>query len=105
MNHFKLKFRQSGGIAGLIRGCDIDSANLPEADANEIKSLLILIHNKSRNLASDRPNDTRDGFEYDLSISIDGKSTSYHFGANEVDESLRPLLKYLKLHSLPQKLE
>ena len=35
----KIQFRQSGGVAGLMRGCDLDTTKLSKSEAEQLKRL------------------------------------------------------------------
>ncbi len=102
-DYFKLKFRQSGGIAGLIRGCDIDSAMLPKAEADELRKLIDHIDQDVSDLIPFTA--IRDGFDFELTITRGGKTSTYYFTSGMIAEPIKPLLKFLVHRSVPQKLE
>jgi emfourin len=95
---FKLSFRQSGGIGGLIRGCDLDSATLDATEANELSALLSQSGLDALR-ASQRPHP--DAIEYWISITDEAGTRERVFGGADMTPQLRPLLRYLQSRSHP----
>src|SRR5260370_17440432 len=60
----KVRFRQSGGFAGLIRGCELDSAELPDREAAELNQLLRQPPSEPRHSTEA----ARDLTQYELSV-------------------------------------
>ena len=108
----KIKFSQSGGVAGLNLSSEIDTEALPEAEAAEIEnlvkvggvlkskrieigSLLKFKITLSRILACDI---------IGYSISVESSEITYHASFDDVTipEGGRPLLDYLKHRARPE---
>lgn len=97
----KVKFRQSGGVAGLLKGCDLDSSVLSQADAEELRKLLA----EGLPIPDASSENLRDAAEYELAVTIDGQSKNYRFATGTVAERVKPLLKFLRQRSTPQKID
>jgi hypothetical protein len=97
----KISFVQSGGIAGLTSGCEIDTTSLPSAEAAEIESLV-----KRSGVLKSKFTLLRvaacDILGY--SISVESSELTYHVGFDDltIPEGGRPLLNYLKSRARPQ---
>ncbi len=66
----KVRFRQSGGFAGLVLGCDLDTSTLPPAEAQELTRLV-----KQANLEkiqTRRSEKARDLQNYEVAVEGDG---------------------------------
>lgn len=95
----QIKFRQSGGYAGLIRGCDINSDSLSVGEAAELQSLveqsgILNLKSKQTAKAADLIGyeitlETRDGIHQ---VSVDDLS---------LPERAIPLLDYLQKRARP----
>lgn len=97
----KIKFCQSGGIAGRTFRCEIDTKALPPAEAAEIENLVRITGVlKSRFTLSKIV--ACDIFGY--SISVESNELTYHVGFNDltVPEGSRPLLNCLKKYARRQ---
>ena len=98
----KITFRQSGGYAGLIKGCELDTDELPANEATAIKGWVkssgILVLKSAHSKAA------RDVFNY--SIAIETSEGAHHVEVDDttVPESLRPLLNYLRKRAEPRPL-
>ncbi len=91
----KIKFRQSGGVAGVTSSCEIDTQALPAAEAAEIENLVIICGVlKSKIRLSGIV--ACDIFGY--SISVESKEITYHVSFDDftIPEGGRPSLDYLK---------
>jgi hypothetical protein len=104
----KIRFRQSGGFAGLIHSCSIDTGELSLAQAAEIENLVktsgVLAAKIPfwRKIVSWQRIVARDLFYYSISIESSEGTYRVEFDDSNVPEGSRPLLKYLKNHARPQ---
>jgi len=88
-------FRQTGGIAGVRRGCLLDTSAMGEIEAHRLIELVqgagILKRKSTKQLGS-----AQDVFEYLIRIT-DGRLTcSAHFDDTTLPDSYRDLLKLLQ---------
>ncbi len=105
----KIKFRQSGGMAGLTQGCEIDTQALPATEAAEIKNLVkntgvLKSQSPLRRLVVRDALVACDIFYY--SISVESHEITYlvRFSDFTIPENGRLLLDYLKKQARPQAL-
>jgi len=93
----KISFYQSGGVAGLTFGCEIDTRSLPGAEAAEIENLVKISGVLKRKLTLSRIV-ACDIFSY--RISVKSSELTYHatFDDFTIPEGGRPLVDYLKKH-------
>ncbi|MDJ0599394.1 MAG: hypothetical protein QNJ37_11200 [Crocosphaera sp.] len=98
----KITFRQSGGFAGLIRGCTIDTANLSESEAAQLESLI-----KQSNIleaTSQLTSQARDLGQYQVIVETEKGTVQVSFDDMTVPETAQTLLQYLQELSKPQPL-
>jgi hypothetical protein len=96
----RVKFVQSGGVVGAMRGCDLDSARLAPSDARELESL---VH--SSGLAESGEFLTpaaRDLRQYEIQIANDSVNISVTFDDETLPEHARPLVSFLRRNAKPQ---
>lgn len=93
----KIKFRQSGGYAGLRLGCDLDTKFLSPEEATQLESLV----EKSGILRSQsaRSENTADQINYEITIETDRGICQRTFDDLTLPESVLPLLDYLQSHA------
>ena len=96
----RVRFQQSGGYAGLIRGCELDTESLPPEEARVLRSLV----NKSNIKGSKRyiTRDARDLRTYSITIEKDQESNSISFDDMSVPKEVRELLGFLESRAKPQ---
>jgi hypothetical protein len=90
----KVRFRQSGGFAGLVLGCDLDTSTLPPAEAQELTRLV-----KQANLEKiqlRRSEKARDLQNYEVAVEGDGITAKATFDDMSVDANVEPLLDFLR---------
>jgi hypothetical protein len=90
----KVRFRQSGGFAGLVLGCDLDTSTLPPAEAQELTRLV-----KQANLEkiqTRRSEKARDLQNYEVAVEGDGITAKATFDDMSVDANVEPLLDFLR---------
>lgn len=95
-----VRFDQSGGYAGLLKGCEIDTTALPPEKAKEIEQLVkASAISASGEFLSDSSRDLR---QYEITIEDGASKTSVIFDDESLPQSARPLIGYLKKCSRPK---
>lgn len=97
--HMKIKFRQSGGYAGLRMGCELDTNVLSIDEAAQLESLV-----KTSGILkakSDRSENTADLINYEITIETKEGTHQVTFDDLTLPESVVPLLDYLQSHAKP----
>ena len=96
----RVSFRQSGGFAGLVRGCELETAAMPAGDADLLSSLV------KGCLDGEAPaedeGEARDEIFYEIVIEGEGIPRRLAFTDRGVPPSTRPLLEFLSERSAPQ---
>jgi hypothetical protein len=98
----KIRFRQTGGFAGLVRGCDLDAAALPRAEADELARLLA-----AASLDTVKPGRARgaDRQQYDVAVEREGEATlEVRFDDGALSDELAALVAFLRKRSKPMPL-
>lgn len=93
----KLRFQQSGGFAGLVRGCEIKTADLPPA-----LGLLVAELQKSGLPKGGGSSAMRDGMMCELWLEEPKHPVKFTLQDGAVPEKLEPLLEFLRSRSKPQ---
>jgi hypothetical protein len=98
-----VQFMQSGGFAGLLKGCDVDTTDLPPEQANELRELVEASKiSASGEFVSDS---SRDLHQYEITIEDETSKISAIFDDQTLPPSAKPLVGYLKKCSQPKALE
>ncbi|HEV8411405.1 MAG TPA: protealysin inhibitor emfourin [Gemmatimonadaceae bacterium] len=96
----RVKFLQSGGVVGAVRGCDLDTALLAPNDARELESLVrasgITASNDVRAPAA------RDLRLYEIRVESDTVNATVTFDDETLPEQARPLVSFLRRNAKPQ---
>jgi hypothetical protein len=90
----KIRFRQTGGFAGLVLGCDLDTSTLAPAEAQELTRLV-----KQANLEkiqTRRSEKARDLQNYEIAVEGDGPTAKAAFDDMSIDAKVGPLLEFLR---------
>lgn len=97
--HMKIKFRQSGGYAGLRLGCDLDNKSLSSDEATQLESLV----NTSGILQahSGRSENAADLINYEITIETNQGTHQVTFDDLTLPENVLPLLDYLQSQAKP----
>lgn len=99
----KVSFVQSGGYAGLIRGCELNTGLLDPQAARELERLVASSGiSASGEFLSESGRDLR---QYELTIEKADRKISVTFDDETAPRSVRPLLSYLNKRSRPKALE
>ncbi len=92
----RLTYRQSGGFAGTEFRCELDTANLQEAEALALASFV----DQARIEQIGKPNPlAHDAVRYEITIEDDGHVTEVTFDDWTLPQSLLPLITYLQRRS------
>jgi hypothetical protein len=95
----KVKFSQSGGYAGLRRGCELDTNSLPADQAAKLQSLVEqsgILEAKSGHAPH-----ARDLFNYDITVETTQGDRTVSFDDLSLPEGVEPLLEYLQSCAKP----
>ena len=90
----KIQFRQSGGYAGLMMGCEINTDFLPPEEAARLESLVkqsSILQAKSVSMSQ-----ARDLLNYELTIETSEGVHKVSFDDMSLPRSIEPLLDYLQ---------
>lgn len=98
----KLRFDQTGGYAGLVKGCEIDTSTLPPEAAIEVERLVEKSALSSGEFLS---KSSRDLHQYELTIEDGSSTTSVVLDDENVPPSAKPLIGYLKKCAKPKPLD
>lgn len=95
----KIKFTQSGGYVGTVRGCEFDTSTIPP----DVKAELERLVEESGLLASQTALDdkARDLQQYDLTIEDGERKVQVTFDDATLPETAKPLIGFLKKHARP----
>ncbi|WP_339377709.1 protealysin inhibitor emfourin [Merismopedia glauca] len=95
----KIKFRQSGGYAGLRIGCELDTNLLPPEEATKLQSLVE--QSDIFPTKSDRSENTADLINYEITIETKEGTHQVTFDDLTLPENIIPLLDYLQDRAKP----
>jgi Emfourin len=96
----KVAFLQSGGFAGLLRGCELDTAELPAAEAVKLRAMVEASGLRAGKSAP--PPGARDLIGYEIRIETDDGELTAAFDDASVPAEAEPLLAYLRKRSTPR---
>ena len=97
----KISFVQSGGFAGIIRGCDLDTEQL---DKKEAKKLLDMVQSSGvRTVGLKRSKPRPDVIQYRLTFLDESGEQEIVFDDMSVSDQVYPLVEYLQRLSKPRK--
>jgi hypothetical protein len=98
----KIRYREAGGFTGLSRGVDIDTASLPEDEAQRVLSLV----ERAGLVSQDEPapGDARDLRGYELVIEVEARLTVVRFDDATAPPTADELLAYLQGRARPMPL-
>jgi Emfourin len=91
----KIRFRQSGGFAGLVRGCDVEANVLDVADRAALER-----HARS-GPTTGAPSEARDQIVYEIDMETDAGVRRLEFDEASVPKDLAPVVKALAERSKP----
>ena len=93
-----LRFRQSGGFAGLVRGCEAAPGELADA---ERRALERYAQERTAGAAPARNSGARDLIVYEIEIETDSGAARLAFDESSVPEDLVSLVERLQTRSRP----
>lgn len=96
----KVTYHQSGGFAGLTKACQLDSEQMPEAEATTLQAL-VEQSNLTEKLSSHSPK-ARDVHRYDVTIDSDGQTRRLSVDDHTLSENIRPLIRFLQRYATIQ---
>jgi hypothetical protein len=94
----RIVFRQAGGFAGLIRGVELDSEELPPDQRRALEAFLG--SSKPEGLAAHSPA-TRDALTYRLRIERPSGSVAFAFDEPNLPPELESLVDFLQSRLRP----
>jgi len=95
----KIRYVQSGGFAGLIRGCSLDAATLAPAAAAVMKRLIKAA--PLHKLKTIRTQGAADLLLHDFAIETDAGTFHLSFDELTLPKALKPLVAFLARRSKP----
>ena len=99
----KIRYREAGGITGLSRGCDIDTAALPPEEARRLEGLVGGAGLKETRAQG--PEGARDLLGYEIVVEDEESRTVLRFDDATVPPGADELLAYLQTRARPVRLE
>jgi hypothetical protein len=96
----KISFRQSGGFAGLFKGCDLDTEQMPAHEAATLESLVE--QSRLPDSITEHTPQARDIGHYVITIDAGGHVRRASVDDQTLPESARPLLRFLLQRAKPQ---
>ena len=91
----KIRFRQSGGFAGLVRGCDVEFDELDVADRGALE------RHAGSSPTRVAPSKARDQIIYEIEMETDAGVRRLEFDEANVPNDLAPLVQALAKRSKP----
>lgn len=98
----KVRFRQTGGFAGLSRGCELDDATLPRPEAANLRRLVE--RSQIQDGQATGPEGARDLTTYEITVETDDGVRTAAFDDLTIPKQLQPLMDYLQRRATPQPL-
>jgi hypothetical protein len=95
----RIRYREAGGIAGLSRGCDIDTRSLPEEEASRVA--LLVERAGLEEARTEGPKEARDLMGYEILIEHERNQTVVRFDDASVPAAAEDLLAYLQGRARP----
>ncbi|MEB3358035.1 MAG: protealysin inhibitor emfourin [Synechococcales bacterium] len=89
----KIRFRQTGGFAGLSQSAELDTSQLPPTEATQIEQLV-----DQASFWEMRPPQRQifpDQEQYSVTIESEGRSRTLHMGRSKIPPALKPLIDRL----------
>lgn len=97
----KVRFRQTGGFGGLVRGCDLDTDAMPRTEANQ---LVRLVRQANIQEAGERRHPRgRDLLVYEIVLEEGGRRLKVSFDSMSTPPEVEPLVQFLaqRAHAVP----
>ena len=108
----KIRFRQTGGLAGLVRGCELTPKDLDSKEGARLERLLRQsglaesrpAHRASPAQAADRDSG-RDLIKYEIEIESASGTTRFELDDLNLSENVELLVAFLQKHARPMPLD
>jgi hypothetical protein len=97
----RVSFEQSGGLAGLLKGCMLDADELPADESAELRRLVAASGLETSSEATSRG--TRDRRQLAITIDRGGERIEIVCDDGSTPEDARPLVAFLAARSRPQR--
>jgi hypothetical protein len=97
----KIRFVQSGGFVGLIRECEINTQDLPPAEAQHVRDLVLKSGIPPEGEFVLRKPEARDVQVYSITLEGDGYRVRAVYDQLSVPPEARPLVAYLMSQAKP----
>jgi len=97
----RIRFVQSGGFAGLLRECEIDTQRLPPAEARQVDDLVRTSGIPETGEYIEMTPEARDLQVYNLTIEGDGRQVRVVYDDLSAPSRARPLIAYLAKQAKP----
>ena len=95
-----VKFQQSGGFAGLLRGCEFDTTELPAEEQARFRRLVRDASTSSRDIKNSQL--SRDATLYEISLEDNGSKRLIKADDSSLTQGLAPLIEFLQSKARPQ---
>jgi hypothetical protein len=96
----KIRFDQSGGFLGIVKGYEVDTSALPADEAQVLEQLV-----KTSGITASGEffsNSGRDLFQYEITIKDGASNVSAVFDDETIPPSAKQLIGYMKKRSKPK---
>ena len=105
MSLLKVRFRQSGGFAGLIRGREITAADASPEELQRLEHLLNAsgLAERAAGAGAKTPPKSTDLIQYDLEIETSAGIRYVVLTDDDLDDRTEPLIQFLQKRSKPMK--
>jgi len=105
MSLTKLRFRQSGGYANLIRGCELSAADASPDQFQQLERLLNAsgLAERAAGGGARTPPKSADLMQYDLDMETSAGTRHAALTDDDLDEKTEPLIRFLQKQSKPMK--
>jgi hypothetical protein len=100
----KIRFRQSGGVVGSVRGVDLDTTALPEAEARELEALVrdaLVRESGPGGDATDLSAKSRDLRQFEIRVEGEDRASTLVFDDKTLPPAVRPLVRFLSGRARP----
>jgi len=105
MSLVKVRFRQSGGFAGLTRGQEITAADSSPEELQRLERMLQEsgLAERAASGGASTPPKSADLIQYDLEIETSAGTRHVVLTDDDVDDRTQPLIEFLQKRSKPMK--
>ena len=99
----QIRYRETLGFAGVQRGCELDTEELPSAQRDRLIDLVD--ESRLADAPTPRGRDARDASQYEIEIEDDDDLHAVHFDDTNLPDRVTPLLEFLREHAKPLSLD